>query len=165
MHAVCTQNHIRSLFTYQRASAGVRARLDTPDIVPVKTREITQLLLRGQLQRVTARGRRHVRGQTRHDLIPTHQELLNHVCGALTDINAIAHTRTANYPRKWVSTRVKGRSHAPNQDRQAYTLGPQPAAGAGGHFSTVVQAPGSRMPPRPTTGRQVSSSAVAALAL
>ena len=29
------------------------------------------------------------------------------MCGALTDINAVAHTRTANYPRKWVSTRVK----------------------------------------------------------
>ena len=58
-------------------SAGARPSPDTPDMVSVTSRESSRVLLRGQLQRAVARDQRHVRGQTRHDLIPTRRDLSN----------------------------------------------------------------------------------------
>ena len=81
----------------------------SPDHVPrfvVLQSSLLRALLRGQLQRAVARDHRHVRGQTRHDLIPTRPDRFNYMMRVARPLRRRAHTRAANYPKKWVSRRV-----------------------------------------------------------
>ena len=47
----------------------------------------------GQLQRPVARDQRHVRGQTRHDLIPTRRDLFNHMMHVARPLRRRAHAQ------------------------------------------------------------------------
>ena len=87
-------------------SVGARPSPDTPDMVAVTSRELSRALLRVQLQRTVARDQRHVRGQTRHDLIPTRPDRFNYMMRVARPLRRRAHTRAVNYPKKWVSRRV-----------------------------------------------------------
>jgi hypothetical protein len=58
---------------------------------PFPPREFSLALLRGQLQRAVARDQRHVRGQTRHDLIPTHRDLSSYVWCVARPLRCRAH--------------------------------------------------------------------------
>ena len=74
-------------------SVGARPSPDTPDMVSVKTREITRVLLS---ERSTSEGRR-ARSETRtganetHDLIPTRRDIFNHVMRVARPLRRRAH--------------------------------------------------------------------------